>query len=159
MAVQIITYGDKQYLNENADIPATNKVQDIDMNEIKSVVNNNATILQGETTYSLNETNTGKTWIDGKTIYRKVLNCGALPNNSDKLVNVNVPNINNVISINGIGISRTGTCFPLPYVYNNLNTQIELVYLASSQQIRITTGQDRSGINGYVRIEYTKTSD
>ena len=42
MAVQTITYGDKSYLNENIDIPATNKVQDIDMNEIKSVVNNNA---------------------------------------------------------------------------------------------------------------------
>lgn len=42
MAVQTITYGDKSYLNQNADIPATNKVQDIDMNEIKSVVNNNA---------------------------------------------------------------------------------------------------------------------
>lgn len=43
MAVQTITYGDKNYLNQNADIPATNKVQDTDMNEIKSVVNNNAT--------------------------------------------------------------------------------------------------------------------
>lgn len=45
MAVQTITYGDKSYLNQNADIPATNKVQDTDMNEIKSVVNNNATEL------------------------------------------------------------------------------------------------------------------
>ena len=43
MAVKTITYEDKQYLNQNADIPATNKVQDTDMNEIKSVVNNNAT--------------------------------------------------------------------------------------------------------------------
>lgn len=42
MAVQTITYDDKQYLNENADIPAINKVQDTDMNEIKAVVNNNA---------------------------------------------------------------------------------------------------------------------
>ena len=42
MAVQTITYGDKSYLNQNADIPATNKVQDTDMNEIKTVVNNNA---------------------------------------------------------------------------------------------------------------------
>lgn len=42
MAVQTITYGDKSYLNENANIPTTNKVQDTDMNEIKSVVNNNA---------------------------------------------------------------------------------------------------------------------
>lgn len=98
-------------------------------------------------------------WIDDKLIYRKVLNCGALPNNSDKFIDVNVSNINNVINIYGIGISSSGTCFPLPYVYNNFNAQIELVYLASSQQIRINTGQDRSGINGYITIEYTKTTD
>lgn len=34
-----ITYTDKEYLNENASVPAINKVQDIDMNEIKSVIN------------------------------------------------------------------------------------------------------------------------
>ena len=50
MAVQTITYEDKQYLNQNADIPATNKVQDTDMNEIKSVVNNNATETSSNTT-------------------------------------------------------------------------------------------------------------
>lgn len=42
MAIQTITYANKVAINQNADIPATNKVQDIDMNEIKSVVNNNA---------------------------------------------------------------------------------------------------------------------
>lgn len=50
MAVQTITYEDKQYLNQNADIPATNKVQDTDMNEIKSVVNNNANETSNNTT-------------------------------------------------------------------------------------------------------------
>ena len=49
MAVQTITYGDKSYLNQNADIPATNKVQDVDMNEIKEVVNNNAQELINKT--------------------------------------------------------------------------------------------------------------
>lgn len=34
-----ITYDDKVYINENASVPAINKVQDIDMNEIKSVIN------------------------------------------------------------------------------------------------------------------------
>ena len=34
-----ITYADKSFLNENATIPSINKVQDVDMNEIKSVVN------------------------------------------------------------------------------------------------------------------------
>lgn len=42
MAVQTITYDDKQYLNQNSDIPDVNKVNDSDMNEIKAAVNNNA---------------------------------------------------------------------------------------------------------------------
>lgn len=47
MAVQTITYSDKSNINTLSDIPAQNKIQDTDMNQIKSVVNNNATILQG----------------------------------------------------------------------------------------------------------------
>ena len=38
-----ITYVNKEYLYENGDIPAKNKVQDTDMNQIKSVVNSNET--------------------------------------------------------------------------------------------------------------------
>lgn len=38
-----ITYVNKEYLYENGDIPAKNKVQDTDMNEIKNVVNSNET--------------------------------------------------------------------------------------------------------------------
>lgn len=45
MAIQNITYDNKSYINLNGDIPNTNKVCDTDMNEIKSVVNNNATEL------------------------------------------------------------------------------------------------------------------
>lgn len=36
-----ITYTNKVALNENADIPNVNKITDSDMNEIKTVVNNN----------------------------------------------------------------------------------------------------------------------
>jgi hypothetical protein len=45
MAVQTITYDDKSYLNQNSEIADVNKINDTDMNEIKSVVNNNATEL------------------------------------------------------------------------------------------------------------------
>ena len=41
--MQIITYTDKSVLNENASIPDTNKCKAADMNEIKNVVNANAT--------------------------------------------------------------------------------------------------------------------
>lgn len=40
----IINYNDKQFLNENASIPAENKVSASDMNEIKNIVNSNAII-------------------------------------------------------------------------------------------------------------------
>ena len=42
MAVSTITYADKVTLNSNPDIAAVNKCQASDMNEIKTVVNNNA---------------------------------------------------------------------------------------------------------------------
>ncbi len=40
--MQKITYDSKSYINENASVPAANKVQAADMNEIKTVVNANA---------------------------------------------------------------------------------------------------------------------
>lgn len=42
MAIQTITYSDKQAMGTQPSIPDVNKVTDADMNEIKSVVNNNA---------------------------------------------------------------------------------------------------------------------
>ena len=44
MALQNITYSDKSTMNSNSDVPAINKVQASDMNQIKSVVNNNANV-------------------------------------------------------------------------------------------------------------------
>lgn len=45
MAINQITYTNKSYINQNPGVADTNKVNDSDMNEIKSVVNANATIL------------------------------------------------------------------------------------------------------------------
>lgn len=42
MAIQTITYSDKQAMGTQPSIPDINKVTDSDMNEIKDVVNNNA---------------------------------------------------------------------------------------------------------------------
>lgn len=40
-----ITYSNKSYLNQNPSVPSANKVEDVDMNEIKSVVNGNDTLM------------------------------------------------------------------------------------------------------------------
>ena len=74
-----ISYTDKVALNINADIPDYNKVTPEDMNEIKSVVNENEVQMNGIQdaitdiqNYSTTETVVG-TWIDDKPIYRKIL--------------------------------------------------------------------------------------
>lgn len=67
-----ITYDDKVALNVNSNIADINKVNASDMNEIKTVVNNNDDILNNLQTYSTNEIVIGK-WIDNKPIYRKVV--------------------------------------------------------------------------------------
>lgn len=70
MAIQTITYSDKQAMGTQPSIPDINKVTDSDMNEIKNVVNENANILEESNAYSTTEKVVG-TWIDGKPIYRK----------------------------------------------------------------------------------------
>ena len=103
MAVQTITYDNKVALNVNPDIADVNKVTDNDMNEIKSVVNNNANNIgdlsnletQGTSNlvssinsankvniFSTTEQLIGK-WIDGSDLYRIVLSTTGTFSNSN----------------------------------------------------------------------------
>lgn len=165
MAIQTITYDDKVALNENSSVAEINKVTDNNMNEIKSVVNNNATETSTNTTnitnlqtYSTSEVNTGKTWIDGKPIYRKVINCGSLPNATSKTINHNIQNIEHSY-IYGTAIrSSDKREFPLPYAAASAGSEIQLDL--TNTAIQITTSVDRSAFDQtYVIIEYTKTTD
>lgn len=54
--MQKITYSDKTYLQENADVAANNKISDSDMNMIKSVVNNNVDEYDTDMYYSSGDT-------------------------------------------------------------------------------------------------------
>lgn len=112
----------------------------------------------GGITYSTTETLTGDTWIDGKPIYRKVINFGALPNNGGKQVNHGVKNLDKFIKIWGFCYNSSDpyTAYPLPY----LNTD-SLGYGASlmmypNKIIYIRDGYDLSNLTAYVILEYTK---
>ena len=169
MAVQAITYQNKQFLNENSSIANINKVCDTDMNEIKDVVNNNASITQQNQTainsmqngnaYLTSEVTTGMTWIDNKPIYRKVIDCGALPNATTKSVAHNVSNIDTVVFANGVSYSTTtGFNFPIPYAADTLQAQVKM--WVTSTDIYLQTIANRSEYNQtYIIIEYTKTTD
>lgn len=107
------------------------------------------------TDYSTTEQNTGRLWIDGKTIYRKHVNLGSLTNTTPKSVAHGISNLNTVVSLTGF--ATNGTVFlPLPLArYNNFASQIGL-YIDTTNVV-VEPGNDRTSYTGYVVIEYTKT--
>lgn len=111
-------------------------------------------------TYSTEEQAVG-TWIDGKTIYRKVIIFGALPNATKKEVQHNISNIRNFTKIEGIAIRNDETKFTqsLPLVYKNTEMFYNTALAVDNTIIEIQTTGDRSMFNGYVILEYTKTTD
>lgn len=98
--------------------------------------------------YLEEERKTNKVWIDGKTIYRKVIKFGALPNATKKDVAHNISNLEQFTKIEGIATRQDDTKF----------TQ-SLPLGVDAQAVSIQTNEDRSMFNGYVILEYTKTTE
>lgn len=114
-----------------------------------------AKIAAAFTDYSTTEQNTGRIWIDGRTIYRKVVNLGSLTNATPKSVAHGISNISTVTGLTGI--ATNGTFFlPLPLArYNNFASQIGLY--ADTTNVVVEPGNDRTAFTGFVILEYTKT--
>ena len=108
--------------------------------------------------YSQNEIDTGKIWIDGKKIYRKVINCGYLLKNNTKKVKHNIKNIDTITKINGTGHQDNGDCLPIPYSYNVTQGQGSISLWANKTDIRIVTYGDRTDVKVLIFLEYTKTN-
>lgn len=105
--------------------------------------------------YSTDEQDTGLKWIDDKPIYQKTVNCGELPNTTEKVVAHNSSNIDAIINTFGFAMSSNGLSLPLPYA-DNSNT---VICLASNKtNIIINTKDNMSAYLAYVTIQYTKTS-
>lgn len=103
--------------------------------------------------YSTNEVDTLLLWIDGKKIYRKVVDVGALPNTTTKQVAHGIT-YDTIVSLSGICSNSDNAFLPMPAVATSSAYAIELSI--DSSNVVITTAQDRSAFSGYVIIEYTK---
>lgn len=110
--------------------------------------------------YSTNETHTGKYWIDGKPIYRKVINFGTLPNKTFKQVGHNIANLSEFTEVRAIANNGNGTFLPIPYVPTATNNEDKIALWVNSVNVRITSNEyDFTAYpNCYVILEYTKTS-
>lgn len=108
--------------------------------------------------YSQNEIDTGKIWIDGKKIYRKVIDCGALPNNSIKKIPSNIVNIEEVINLIVTASSeQDNLVLSLPFC--NINGDIVTAY-KQNNDIVLSSNLDVSYYEkSFAILEYTKTTN
>lgn len=106
--------------------------------------------------YSLGEQKIGS-WINGKPLYRKVLDFGALPNNGSK--DMSYDDTYNIVYINGYAWQNSyGT--PIPNSHQNDNNAINLFVQNLQHKVTIETYMDRSSYtNCFIWIYYTKTTD
>jgi len=110
--------------------------------------------------YSEDETICG-VWNDGydeKTLYRKVIDIGSLPNASSTTTSHNISDIEMIVNIHGVAIrSVDNDTLPIPYVTFNTNNAGGIMVYVNSTNVVVNTTTDRSAYDGYIILEYTKT--
>ena len=98
------------------------------------------------------------TWIDGSTIYRKVVDLGTLVNANTKLVPSGITEQIYPIKVYGFAI-KNAEMFPLPFIWGDTsapNNYCGLFYDRGNNQFYFRTNRDMSTYNGIGIIEYTK---
>lgn len=153
MALTQITYNDKSNY-QSSSLANEYKVSASDMNEIKSVVNDVCTQVDNSIGYSTTETAIG-TYTNGETLYRKVIDTGALPNASSTSIATGLNNVT-IRKIYGIAVHTNGTAIPLPYVAISTTNMISIAYTSTNYISIDTSSTDRSGYYGKIYLEYTK---
>ena len=93
-----------------------------------------------------------------RPIYKKTVDCGAMPNNTDKTIQHNIADINVVVSYHGYTDDGNGGFTVLPKT-GAANNQYYIYVSVSRSDIFFRTSDDRSAENGILTIEYTKTTD
>lgn len=108
--------------------------------------------------YSLTEQDTGTKWIDGSTIYKKTISCGALPDAGVKNIAHGISNISRILKMDGCAYHPSNQ-FTIPLQFVSTTAINSVVVNASGPNIVITTGIDRSSFTeSYITLYYTKTS-
>ena len=93
----------------------------------------------------------------GKPVYVKLVNFGALPNASTAEVYHKIPDINYIVSVTGTAKNTTdGWTFNFP---SSPRLPYVSALMVSTQSITASTSVDWSKYNLYVTIKYTKTTD
>ena len=102
--------------------------------------------------YSETEQDTGLKWIDGKTIYQKTINTGALTNNTDKHVDHNITGAGTIVKVEGVAIASGSTLsFPICEGSSYCQPKVQSTYINL-----VTSGNYTGFTDSYVTVYYTK---
>lgn len=112
--------------------------------------------------YSISEQDTGFTWIDGSSIYKKTVNFGALPNATTKTVAHNISNIHLMIKAEGFFHTSLVDVFsPFPQNFSGnpdmFNGNVSTMVVTKTD-VRIDCTGNMSGATAYITLYYTKNS-
>jgi len=113
----------------------------------------------GSINYSTAETVIG-TWLN-KPLYRKVVDCGALPNATIKTVAHGISNLDRICKYDCIALNTTTkTNLPVPIPVSLNSTSSNLISYIDTTNIGFNTGTNLSSYDScYAILEYTKTTD
>ena len=106
--------------------------------------------------WSFEEQWTGRAWVDGKKVYQKTVDCGALPNATTKEIPHGIINIDAIVSYHAVSSSSANTIV-LPYVNSSLNQMIQ-AFVSHNGNVGLRTWIDCSNYTkSFVTILYTCT--
>lgn len=108
--------------------------------------------------YSQNETDTGKIWIDGKKIYRKVILLPAIATKEIHYDDLSSLKASTYIQL--YGFVQIGANIFAPLLDSDEGDARNNIYISiENDKLRIATGEFRQILKGFVVLEYTKTTN
>lgn len=108
--------------------------------------------------YSQNEIDTGKIWIDGKKIYRKVINCGALQTGTLNEIPTNIVNMEKVVKITAMTTSKNyKLTTTIPYI--SVGGKKKVIYVQNNNIYIYIDTVEETYDESFVILEYTKTTN
>lgn len=123
------------------------------------------TNLENGNVYSTNEVNTGKVWIDGKIIYRKVINTtspSTASTSAAPILTLTGINIETIVKLEGnINYANITWRDINAYQTSSLFSFVDVYYEANSNSWKIrqcVTGESYLSKQEYIILEYTKTN-
>lgn len=143
---------------KNTTIPINGKIVDTENVEDKTSNAPSMRLVEEMTKdiYSTAEQTIG-TWIDGKPLYRKVIDTLTLPSNATVEYDITNLNIATITKLYGTASYNNGQLAkPLPFVSSG-TSQIRLD--VNDKKIRLITYESWSPYPSAIVIEYTKTTD